>query len=979
MVILLMSGLAEAGGDWQQKVLYDLEVELNDSTHSLQGRAEITYINHSPDTLEHIWMHLWPNAYRDRHTALAQQKFRQGSTKMHFSPDSAFGGISLENVAADGREIDWRFRSEDTLDVAFFPLSEALAPGDSTVLSMDFEVQIPLVLSRLGRYGNHYELTQWYPKPAVYDAAGWHPMSYLDMGEFYSEWGDYRVRMTLPANYRVAATGVLQEAAEIAWRDSLAALGGQWVDSLELKKKERPEGMKSLGKTEPESSDSLKTLTWIQENVHDFAWFAGQPDAAERAGDGHLDLYPAAASGEFSVQQRLYPAVRGLFFRVVHGISLRPRDGGGRRFQCRRRDGIPDDHADQQQQSAVDAGIRHHARGGSQLVLRAQRQQRAASSLDGRGAEQLCGGPLLGGQIPRNWTFAHHIKTPLPYRALRYLLPGTDKHSTDQLQYLMSAGPRMDQAVDLHSEDYTPMNYGTIVYKKAAIVTRVLHGYLGDSLMTACWHAYFERWAYRHPQPGDMQKVFEDVSGEDLGWFFQGMLSETGYIDYALEDFQTEQKGMTYSTALQIRREGEARSALPIRLRGAAGEEKTVWLNPHELERAIVIETDFAVVDAELDPERYVPEIKRRNNRTRRGMSFGIMRFDLNPEDRYNLNAIPYLWYTAPDGIMPGLALRHGGPVPNDLFWEARAHWGTVTQSANYSLGASRKYYPAEGLERSYGAKTDGGRFFTSIRMVHGQMRRPLLFPDNKNSILLSLLYQDIHGLGEADGSYDYFDSSLYDIGRYALLGGEWKRERKETLSNSSQALSAALGYRQSGEIFGRVHGEAYHRIRMSRKASLRMTLFGGAVLGQAPAQQYYNPASNTDPGFENPMILSRAGDWYAPGQILSLAESWTLYGFKTGDLHAAGGGGSEYLAVAKIYGNIPKLESFSLHAGAAGRYLQGSGKTEYFASASLSFAAGPLQIVYTPYRMEAGTVQEDFRRIQIALDSRTFGIQLGI
>jgi hypothetical protein len=120
-------------------------------------------------------------------------------------------------------------------------------------------VKIPEVFSRMGHTGQAYYISQWFPKPAVYDAKGWHPMSYLDQGEFFSEFGSYEVDITLPKNYVALATGNLTTASETAWLDSLARV---------------PD---SLFKNEaffPISSSAYKTVHFSENNVHDFAWFA---------------------------------------------------------------------------------------------------------------------------------------------------------------------------------------------------------------------------------------------------------------------------------------------------------------------------------------------------------------------------------------------------------------------------------------------------------------------------------------------------------------------------------------------------------------------------------------------------------------------------------------------------------------------------------------------------------------------------------
>ena len=98
-----------------------------------------------------------------------------------------------------------------------------MAPGASVTITTPFRVKIPDSFSRFGHVEQSYQITQWYPKPAVYDRKGWHPMPYLDQGEFYSEFGTFDVRITLPANYTVGATGVLQNPEEQQRLDQLAA------------------------------------------------------------------------------------------------------------------------------------------------------------------------------------------------------------------------------------------------------------------------------------------------------------------------------------------------------------------------------------------------------------------------------------------------------------------------------------------------------------------------------------------------------------------------------------------------------------------------------------------------------------------------------------------------------------------------------------------------------------------------------------
>ena len=247
---------------FQQEVNTKIDVVLNDSTHTLDGNIEIEYINNSPDSLREIYMHLWANAYKDRTTAFAQQKLRTRSTKFFFAEEKDLGNFSKLNFEVDGSSVEWK-SYKGNLDIAVLELSKPLPPAGKIVIRTPFLLKIPASFSRLGHVGESYQLTQWFPKPAVYDREGWHPMPYLDMGEFYSEFGSYDVQINLPENYVVASTGVLQTESEKAF---LAEKVRETDEIL----KDKLEGKSPF----PPSSSKRKTIRYLAENVHDFAWFA---------------------------------------------------------------------------------------------------------------------------------------------------------------------------------------------------------------------------------------------------------------------------------------------------------------------------------------------------------------------------------------------------------------------------------------------------------------------------------------------------------------------------------------------------------------------------------------------------------------------------------------------------------------------------------------------------------------------------------
>jgi len=166
--------------------------------------------------------------------------------------DSLHTLSAFEDFKVNGQKVNWEFTQD--IDVAILHLANPLNPGEKLEITSPFKVKLPAVFSRMGYEEGVYCVTQWYPKPAVYDVNGWNPMPYLNQGEFYSEFGKFDVSITLPKNILVAATGQVQDPSEKEW----------WL-----------ERKKSATASHPAVGD-LKTVRFIQDSVHDFAWFASE-------------------------------------------------------------------------------------------------------------------------------------------------------------------------------------------------------------------------------------------------------------------------------------------------------------------------------------------------------------------------------------------------------------------------------------------------------------------------------------------------------------------------------------------------------------------------------------------------------------------------------------------------------------------------------------------------------------------------------
>ena len=188
-VIISLPGLTQAY--FQQRVEYTIEVKLDDKEHFLRAREQVVYVNNSPDTLSYLIFHLWPNAYSSRSSALCNQLLRNGNTKLFFAEEEDIGYIDSLDFKVDDEMVEWEFDASH-VDICTLQLNEPLIPGESLEVSTPFRVKIPSgKISRLGHLGQSYQITQWYPKPAVYDHNGWNGMPYLNQGEFYSEFGSF--------------------------------------------------------------------------------------------------------------------------------------------------------------------------------------------------------------------------------------------------------------------------------------------------------------------------------------------------------------------------------------------------------------------------------------------------------------------------------------------------------------------------------------------------------------------------------------------------------------------------------------------------------------------------------------------------------------------------------------------------------------------------------------------------------------------
>ncbi|MFN2126250.1 MAG: M1 family metallopeptidase, partial [Anaerolineales bacterium] len=218
---------------------YNIQVKLIPSLHRLEGYEEIVYKNNSPDTLTFLYFHLYMNRFREDFSYDSGKKKNEGYIEL----------VSFKN--SENEDVDYLV-DETILKVE---LNKMILPGDSQSFKIRFNTVLPRAGDRLGYYGDHYDVGNWYPVPAVYDQYGWHADQHIN-GEFYQEWGNFQVDITVPEGFVVAATGTLQNPEILP-------------DSVH--------GSNRSFEYNSWSGDKTVTYRYLALRVHDFAWSA-DPD-----------------------------------------------------------------------------------------------------------------------------------------------------------------------------------------------------------------------------------------------------------------------------------------------------------------------------------------------------------------------------------------------------------------------------------------------------------------------------------------------------------------------------------------------------------------------------------------------------------------------------------------------------------------------------------------------------------------------------
>lgn len=639
-LLILPKVFAQTAIDWQQRVRYEMDVTLLADRHQLRGEQRLTYYNNSPDTLREVFYHLYFNAFNpqsmmaERNRQLPDPDPRVVPRIFELDPDEV-GHQRVQRLTQDGQPVS--FEVYDT--VMKVRLATPIPPGDSSVFDMRFETKVPLITRRAGRDSNEgidYSMAQWYPKMANYDHTGWHADPYIGR-EFYAPYGTFDVRLTLPSEYVVGGTGVLQNPEEVG----------------------HGYGTGAMASSPTASGDSL-TWHFHAENVHDFAW-AADPEYiherfTDRLGITYHVLYLPAYAEVWKNQRTWLPALTE-FFSSRYGRYPYPQ------FTVAQ---------------AGDGGMEYP-------MMTFITGNRSPGSLLGTTAHEYAHEWFYGivgtNEADYAWIdegLANYIST----EALAHI-NGQQRanHANALLSVMHAQHYGYFEPLDTPSDWFeTNSGYGVAAYSGGQSLAEMLGYVISEPLRERWLRKIVDRFLFRHPHPHDLEKVAEDVSGLQLDWFFSQLLNTRWEVDYGIDDMESRPDGEGgWTTTITLKRKG--RTVLPVDLVVELENGQYRWVNvpltimaghkpvPEDWligepwpwtfpEHTMTVTLPGRPVRAHLDPFLMTPEMSRLDNQTRLPVNTAFLQPPVQNWQAYSVGYRPLGQYAQGFGFAVGAQTR---------------------------------------------------------------------------------------------------------------------------------------------------------------------------------------------------------------------------------------------------------------------------------------------------------------------------------
>jgi len=525
---------------WQQQVDYKIAIAIDDNSQRLTGAQTMDYQNNSPDTLRYLWLQLDQNrmkrdsAYKMTGTAPKKDKITFKNFRTVVESPAFDGGYQITKVTGSNKKPLHYIINGTMMRI---DLPKPLKSGDSVELNINWNYQLHEQKVLGGRSGFEYfkeddnylyEVASWFPRAAAYyDAMGWQNKQFLGRGEFTLEFGDYDVKITVPADHVVAATGVLQNAKKVltkTQRDRLKQAKSAKKPVLIITPKEALIN---------EKSRSTKTKTWHfkAKNIRDFAFASSRKFIWDAQGYQQsnsntmaMSFYPNEGNPlweKYSTEAIIhtmeqynkytfeypYPVsisvngpVGGMEYPMITFNGPRPtldKKTGEKTYSRRTKYGL--------------VGVIIHEVGHNYF-------------------------PMIVNSDERQWTWMDEgLNTFLQFlaeQAWEEDYPSRRGHAANITSYMKSSNQ-----VPIMTNSESILQFGNNAYGKPATALNILREtIMGRELFDFAFKEYAQRWKFKRPTPADFFRTMEDASAVDLDWFWRGWFYTTDHVDLSIDN-----------------------------------------------------------------------------------------------------------------------------------------------------------------------------------------------------------------------------------------------------------------------------------------------------------------------------------------------------------------------------------------------------------------------------------------------------------
>ena len=833
-----MPTAAQQGAYFQQHISYDIKVSLDVEQHMLFGCEKLTYLNYSPDTLIYVWFHLYPNAYKDEHSIFAREEEDRGINDFFYIRESDRGNITLDTIRIGDTHLQWKYKDGDETEMKVL-LPRGLVPGDSINFSMNFTVKIPRFISRLGHYNLHYEMTQWYPKIAVYDNKGWHNDGYHILGEFYGDYGTFNVSITLPENMWVAATGVLTDEKEKIRRAEMLEYTKQLDKMPEDLIKRQLDSLKSVNKQVEENYHSgkilLKTISFFAEHVHDFAWACDYRYLLRKTEHANTSIYLFVLPENYITWKLADQYARDAVTYMTgwYGDYIYPslcvvdsyNPYGGMEYNnlvlCSAKNILGDRRFEE---------VVFHEIGHQWFYGMLGNNEMDDSWLD-EGLTQFNEIRYFKEKYNGNFNDSWIIHTLMGDESTNH--KEIVKYSLLSLSsYNPSLPPASDKAYNYRSR----VEFSN-VYLRPAFALDMLKYSLGDSVFNAAMRNYYRKNLLHHPSGKSLVSAFNEITHQDWQWYFDEWVYSNKQCDYKAGELRSQKNSENeYRTTFEVVRADSI--IMPVVVEFKTEKDSIIRKQIFADKEINIIEFSSVdkIVSAQIDPDRNLLEFNPRNNSTSWN---GLHLSFIYPTESFYQNSLYFTpWFS--HNSFSGWG--YGGA---SLFYDMLPY---LFGNESHTLGASTYYYPkTKTFDYSFVFRSttrlfkDFNDYFLNYERCQGEIKSEVgleyrlgqyKFEHPSHNFLLLFSYDEI---------YDerYYDPSNTQEGKDVTLGLRYTvgLDHKLSTHQFDVEIQKSLNIFDGEYDYTKVTLEGYNDFPISRRFSFTNYTNTGMINGIYPSQ----------------------------------------------------------------------------------------------------------------------------------------------